>query len=114
MRPIYQSTIGSATSGAVVPLDWRGSSPYATVAVILAGTPTLTYTVEYTLDDVWSQTFDPATATWFPFPVAALVAATANQSGLLDRPVTGIRLRVSAWTQGTARLVIVPANGPSA
>ena len=114
MRPVYQDPIGSATSGAVVPLDWRGSSPYATVGVILAGTPTLTYTVEYTLDDVFAAAFNPATATWWPFPVAALVTANANQSALLDRPVTGIRLRVSAWTQGTARLVVIPANGPTA
>lgn len=107
MRPV-RLTVASATSSPVVPLDQYCDPFNVSVAVTLSAGANLTYTVEHTYDDVQSPTFDPATATWFPN--TALSAKTASTEGNYILPVSALRLRVSAYTAGTATLNVLQAG----
>jgi len=109
MRPIRVS-VGSAASSNVIPMDRNHSSFQASVAVVLSAGADLTYTVEHTFDDVFASTFDPATATWFAN--TGLSAKTASLDGNYAFPVTGIRLRVTAHTAGTATMTVIQSGTP--
>jgi hypothetical protein len=106
-RPI-RKTLSAAGSTTPIPVDLY---PYTaiSVAVILAASSTLTYTVEHTYDDVFAQGFDPATATWFPN--ADLAGDTANGESRYLSPVTAIRLRISSYSSGSATIVVLQ-TGP--
>lgn len=107
-RPI-RKTLSSATSTAVVPLDYVYRDPFnVSLGVSLSAGATLTYTVEYTLDDVFDPLFNPATATWIT--VTGMGAQTIGTQGNLAFPVTGVRLRVSSYTSGSATITIIQAG----
>ena len=110
MRPI-RVTVGSATSSAPIPLDHYRSPFNVGIGVTVSAGGTLTYTVEHTFDDVFSPGFDAATATWFP--TTSLSAASASATGNLAFPVTAVRLRVSAYTSGSATMTLIQAGGPT-
>lgn len=112
MRPASSNAVGSVAASNPVVLDYRGSGPKYGVAVDITGT--LTYSVQYTLDDVFAPGYVPGSGLWFNVPVAALVGATADQSGEITIPCTALRVNVTAWTSGTATLRVVPSNGPAA
>jgi hypothetical protein len=80
-------------------------STYISVAVTFAPASALTYTAEHTYDDVFSETFNPATATWFPN--VDLAAETANGETNYVSPITAIRLNVTAFTSGAATITIL-------
>lgn len=107
MRPI-RKTLSSATSTTPVPMDLYRDPFNVSLAVSLPAGTSLTYTVEYTVDDVFSNTFDPATATWVS--VTGMAAQTTGTQGNIAFPVTAIRLRVSAFTSGSATLTIIQAG----
>ena len=107
MRPV-RVTVGSATSSAPIPLD-HYRDPF-NVGVGVSVTGTLTYTVEHTFDDVFAEGFNPATATWFAN--SGLSAKTASLDGNYAFPVTAVRLRVSAYTSGSATMTIIQAGMP--
>ena len=75
---------------------------------------TATYTVEYTMDDVFPDVnngdaqFVPASATWYP--VTGMSAATTNTVGNFVVPVAAVRLNVASST-GTVTLAIIQAGG---
>lgn len=73
--------------------------------IVVSGT--ITYTVQHTFDDVWSPTFNPATANWFDHPTIA--SQTANADGNYAFPVAAIRIKSTAGT-GTATLTIIQAG----
>lgn len=101
-------TLSSATSSKVVPLNLQGQSPFNVgIGVAVAAGSTLTYTVEHTFDDVFANNFDASTATWYPN--SGLTAQTASKDGNYAYPITGVRLRVSAWTVGSATITILQA-----
>jgi len=104
MRPVVQVVSGANVS-AVIPID-RSQSP-ATAAIGVKISATATYTVEYTYDDVFSPSFSPASATWFPHPT--LTAKTANADSNLAYPAMGIRLNVAANT-GTVTMTYITAG----
>lgn len=88
MRPGTLSTLGVQNSGVWIPDVYL--NPFnLSLQAIIAGAPT--YTVEYTNDDVFAATFNPATANWTP--VAGMTAAVVSANATLISPVTGIRLR---------------------
>lgn len=107
MRPI-RVTVNSATTSAVIPLDQYISPFNVTVGVALSAGASLTYKVQYTLDDVFASTFNPATATWFDH--ATLVAKTASADGNFSMPVSAIRLNVTPYTSGTATMNVLQAG----
>jgi hypothetical protein len=107
MRPI-RKTLNSATSTAPIPLNIHADSFEVSLTVSLPAGSSLTYTVEYTVDDVFDNEFNPATATWFP--VTGLSAQTISASGNLVFPVTAVRMRVSTFTSGSATLTLIQSG----
>jgi len=75
------------------------------VAVILSEDAILTYTVEHIYENIWTPDSDP-NPTYFPF----LVDKTGSADGYYAFPVTGIRLRITAYVQGTATLKVIQAG----
>jgi hypothetical protein len=104
MRPKTLTVTGTGVSNVYVP-D-RNTTPFA-IGMGAVVSATATYTVQHTFDDVFSRTFDPATATWFSHPT--LVNQSANADSNYAFPVRGIRLNVSAST-GSVSLTIVQAG----
>lgn len=104
MRPIRVSQTGVGTSQ-VVPLDYRVSPTNVAIGCILSGTAT--YTIEHTFDDVFSPTFNPATATWLPN--AGLTAKTASADGNYVVPPTAVRINIASGT-GTVTMVVIQGD----
>ena len=105
MRPIVYSITGVGTSQ-VCPIDYYISPTNIALNVVVSGT--ITYTVQYTFDDVFAQGYDPATGNWTNHPT--LTAQTATKDSNIAYPVRGVRLTTSAGT-GTATLTIIQAGG---
>lgn len=91
------------------------SSPYPTdnnptpfnVALNVLVSGTITYTVQYTFDDVFARGWNPSTANWTDHP--SLTAQTATKDSNIAYPVTAIRLKTTAGS-GTATLTIIQAG----
>lgn len=107
MRPI-RVTVSSQTASAVIPMDIYIDPFNVSVGVALSAGATLTYTVQHTFDDVFSPTFNAATAVWYPN--ASLAAKSASADGNYAFPVTAIRLNVTAYTSGSATMTLVQAG----
>ncbi|MBK9617242.1 MAG: hypothetical protein IPO35_17735 [Uliginosibacterium sp.] len=89
-------TVSSQTTSPWIPLDDNQAAFSATVAVEVSGT--LTYTVEFTLDNVQ----DPA-VTPVAFPIG-LVGETTSNTTFIKSPVKAIRLNVTSFTSGSATI----------
>jgi len=101
MRAIVLTASGvSATAVAATNLN---ISPFA-IGFGVAVTGTVTYTVQHTFDDVYSPTFNPATATWYSH--ATVSGATASTDGNYAYPVRGIRVNITAGTGSVVATVI--------
>jgi len=102
MRP-QVITVSSATQSAPIPMDTL-QVPFNVGFGVTLGGGTMTYTVEHTFDNV----LDPAVTsyTWFPNSVVAGVV-NLNKDGNYAFPVAAIRLNVTAYTSGTAKLTII-------
>ena len=107
MRPI-RVTVSSAAASNVIPLDQYISPFNIGLGVSLSAGASLTYTVQHTFDDVYSPTFDPATANWFSNDT--LISKQTSFTGNYAYPVTAIRLNVTVWTSGTATMTAVQAG----
>lgn len=75
------------------------------VAVMLSDGAVMKYTVEHTYEDVW-QNKDQDRFVWFPF----ISNQTANADGYYAFPVTGVRIRVIEYSQGTATIKVIQAG----
>lgn len=104
MRPIILSVTGVGNSG-VYPVDLYISPSNMGLAVVVSGT--ITYTVQYTFDDVFAKGYNPSSGNWFNHPT---LTGSASLNSNIAYPVTGIRLNTSAGT-GTATLTIIQAGG---
>lgn len=105
MRPITYSVTGVGNSG-VYAADHYVSPFNVALNVVVSGT--ITYTVQYTFDNVFAAGFDPSTANWTNHP--SMTAQTTTKDSNIAYPVRGIRLNTSAGT-GTATLTIIQAGG---
>jgi hypothetical protein len=103
MRPVTLSQTGVGNS-VPVPVDIYLDPFNITIAVEVTGT--VTYSVVWTTDDVWNT--PPGSLNYYAGP-ANLQAATTNQVGTLDSPVTAIQLQVTAGT-GTATMRVLQAG----
>ena len=101
MRPIRVTVSGVAVS-APIPLDY--TLPNFQVGIAVRILATADYTVQYTLDDIWSPTFNPATARWYDIP--ELDALTASAAAELTVPATAVRLNVAVSTGDVTMTVI--------
>ena len=107
MRPTSVTVTGVAVSAPVV-LDHMQSP--ATVAIgVKINSGTATYTVEHTFDDVFSPTFTPGTATWFPHATIA-AKVNVNADGNYAFPPIACRLNVGVSSGGTVTMTVVTAG----
>jgi hypothetical protein len=104
MRPITLTVTGVASSS-TSPMNVN-TSPF-NVGFGVTVTGTITYKVQHTFDDVWSTTFNPATATWFDHPT--ITGLSANADGNYAFPVTAIRITGTAGS-GTATMRLIQAG----
>ena len=105
MRPVVLSVTAVGNS-AVDPLDHYLTPFNVSLGVVVTGT--ITYTVQYTYDDVFAAGYTPASGNWLP--ATGLSAQTTTKDGSISFPVTGVRLNTSAGT-GTATLTVIQAGG---
>ena len=107
-------TISAATTGTItlgtydsmegpwIPLDWIGSDE-ATISVGLSTSANFTYTLQSTLEDVQSDTFNAHTCVTQDTPLTG----TASAIYKLDGPLRAIRLKITSFVTGTATLTIM-------
>lgn len=104
-RPARYS-INAATASPVYVPNWH-VTPCNIDVTVNPGTG-CTYTVQYTLDDVFNNSFNPASANWLSHPDGI------NQSTALTvqfvTPVTGIRVNQSTYGSGSTTVVILQAG----
>lgn len=102
MQRVIKSLSKAGSTEAIV-VSWQFQFQIGFGVVLSAGA-SLTYTIQYTFDNV----LDPlVTPTWFDHPIVA--AQTTNQPGNFAYPVAAIRLTVSSWVSGTATLTLLSA-----
>lgn len=106
MRPVIVTTSGVQRSPVAV-VDYLTDPVNISLAAIASGT--VTYNVEYTYDDVFSATFNPATANWFVH--ATFSAATGTKDGNIAFPVRGISVNQTAGTGGISLTVLEAGIG---
>jgi uncharacterized PurR-regulated membrane protein YhhQ (DUF165 family) len=107
-RPV-RVTVGAVAASNVIPLNNLSGSPFnvGLFADLSAG-GSATYSVEYTYNDVFADSFTAAGATWTA--VSGMSGAIADSSGSLTAPVVAVRLNVTVWASGTVTLTIVQQN----
>lgn len=105
MRPITRSLTGVGTD-VPIPLDIYLKPFSVSIAVTVTGT--ITYSVQWTEDDIFAAGYNPAAGNWFA-AAANLTGAVDNQAGSLQAPVTAVRLITTAGT-GTATMRVVQAG----
>lgn len=107
MRPV---TITVSSLGASVPVPLSlGNTPFNIgLGAALSVGANLTYKVQHTFDNVYSPTFNAATATWYDH--ATLTGKTASADGNYAFPVMAIRLNVTAYVSGSVTLSILSAG----
>jgi len=106
MRPVRVTTSGVSVSD-VIPIDQYLNPTDIGMSVVITGA--VTYAVEHTFDDVFAETFNTATATWFPHPT---LLGAANMDGNYAFPPSGVRLNQSAGA-GSAILNLIQAGAVS-
>jgi hypothetical protein len=104
MRPV-RIAIPAASASSVVPLDMYSGRGVSLAVVALDGV--IDVTLQYTLDDVYSSSFNPATAQWFALGAAGIAAVT--QRNLADSggaPIAATGVRALNAGAGTAVLQV--------
>lgn len=101
MRRVVVSQTGVGQS-ALVSCDQYVNATAITLGVAVSGT--VTYSIEYTLDDIFAENFNPATATWYTHTVLTNLSANACSNFMF--PVMATRINVTAGT-GTATLTVL-------
>lgn len=109
MRPVVQ-TVSSLANSTPIPLDTYQDPFNVSVAAVLSGGASLTYTVQHTFDDVFAKDFDPSTATWFNH--ASLASKTTSSDGNYAFPVRAVRISVGAYTSGSVTFTVIQAGMP--
>ena len=99
-------TVGSATSSAAIPVDYRAQNFQIGLGCVVNGGGTLTYKIQHTFDDIFDASVTP---TWFDH--ANVTGQTANKDGNYAFPIAAIRLTVTAYTSGSVTLTIMQASG---
>lgn len=75
------------------------------IIVNLSAGATLTYSVEVTGDDINAAGYNPATGAWTE--IADLAALTASATAFMLGLVMGVRLTITSYTSGTAKLQVI-------
>lgn len=107
MRPITVSLTATGESDPIV-LDIHGR-PEVSLQVVIDGT-SATYTVEQTLDNVFTN----SAPEWFEHPDPDLVSATDDQQGNYGYVPFAVRLKVTAINSATVTLTVIQAGSARA
>lgn len=102
MRP-FSVTVSSLTTSATLPVDQYQEA--FNIGLMVDVTGTNTSKVQYTLDDIQDPTVTP---TWLDH--ATLTGLTADAAGTLTIPCRAVRLNVTAFTNGTAKLTVIQTS----
>ena len=105
MRPFVTTVLGVGGSNVYAP-DTYVSPFNMSLSVLVTGT--VTYSVQYTFDDIYAKGYNPATGNWVDHP--SLSAKSVSADSNIAYPVMGVRVNVTAGT-GTARLTVIQAGG---
>lgn len=90
-------TVDSQTTSPWIPLDDNQAAFNVSVAVAVTGT--MTYTVQFTLDNIQDPSVTP-----LAFDVPSLASKTASASTSLRSSVKAVRLNVTSYTSGSATI----------
>ena len=111
MRPVVIE-VSSLSISDPIRVNWRGGQSDFNLSIGVDLTPgTLTYSVEHTLDaptDFTSVADYNANAVWRD--TTGLTGLSANGEGDLGFPVQAVRLNVTAYTSGSAKITVVQSN----
>ena len=99
---VSQTGVGQST---IVPCDQYINSTQITLAAAVAGT--VTYSIEFTCDDIFAANFSPSTATWYTH--AVLFNQTGNNASNFMFPVTACRINNTSGT-GTTTLTVLQSG----
>lgn len=105
MREIVQTLTATGVTAPAV-LDTYISPFNVSIAVVISGT--VSYSVQYTLDNPFSEEFDANTATWFNHP--DLTAQTTSTVGNFAFPVRAVRLNSTITGAGSTTINIIQAG----
>lgn len=65
------------------------------ITLFTVTTAGVNYTVQYTMDDIFSPTYNPSTGNWYNAKDTAFIGATGNAYSKVDEPITGARVNNS-------------------
>lgn len=111
MRPVRVSLSAVGVSAPII-LDTYRNPFNIGIGVTFSTGAGLTYTVQYTYDDVFSGTYDPNAGSSVWFPVSTLDGQSGSLNGSITSPVMAVRLKVTAYTGGTATMTVIQAGMP--
>lgn len=103
-RPVTRTVTGATGASTPIALNILAPVPF-NVSLLADVTGTLTYSIEYTFDDVQANGYVPASGVWNA--VSGMGAQTADTTGSLSFPVTAVRLNITAWTSGGVVLTVI-------
>ena len=104
MRLVSLTVVGATTS-AVCPINIYANP--VNIALNAQVTGTVSYTVQYTFDDVFALNYNPASGNWTNHPT--LTAQTVTKDSNIAYPVRGVRITQTGT--GTTVLTIIEAGG---
>ena len=107
MRPT-SVTVSSATSSAWIPVNYRQNSFNLGIQVDVSAGATLTWVVETTSDNVFDSSVTPIAIT--ALTATGLETGSADEVGNITYPVRAVRLRISAYTSGSATMTVIQGN----
>lgn len=111
--PVTSSyTLNSQAAGAPIVIlpprqggFWSGGFQQPGIIVALSSGASLTYNVEVTGDDTQIPTYVLANGVWVPF--TGMAGLTASALGTLGAMVRAIRLNVTGYVSGSAKIQVV-------
>ena len=106
MRPVYFTISGASGVSPVFPVNTYVAPTNLGLGTTVTGT--ITYTVQYTFDDVFATGYNPSSGNWTNHP--SLTAQTASKDSNIAYPVSGVRIISTAGT-GSVTLTIIEAGG---
>jgi hypothetical protein len=103
-QPIYRTI--TATGTTIIPVDGQQSPFNLAYAVEVPAETTISFTVQFTLDDVNDASW---TAVWIADPTDG-GAQTATAAGSYTTPIRALQVTVASISGGNARLTIVQGS----
>jgi hypothetical protein len=110
MRPVVYPLGGASVAtqtSPVCPLDHYVSPFNIALSVVVTGS--VTYTVQYTFDDVFAKDYVASSGTWTAHP--SLGAKTTTLDSNLAYPARAVRVQLASGSTGSIVFTIIQAGG---